>query len=396
MEDAVTLPKTYAQAFDETGLPGECLPQYRQVRTWLDKMPRDFLMLKRREAEFLFRRIGITFAVYNDGGDPERLIPFDIIPRIIHPDEWKFLSLGLTQRVKALNAFIDDVYHAREIMRAGKVPAELVLLNDGFRAEMQGLDTPRRVYTHVSGIDMVRVGPKDFYVLEDNCRTPSGVSYMLENREAMMRLFPDLCAHHRIAPVSHYPEELLDTLRSVAPPNCPGEPVIALLTPGANNSAYYEHSFLADEMGIELVEGADLVVEDNVVYMRTTEGPKRVDVIYRRIDDGFLRSADFPARFAGRHARPVQRLPRRQRDAGQRGGRRHRRRQGGLSPCAGDDPLLSGRGADPVQRADLFLRRRQGAELCARSSRRTGGEGGARLRRLRHAGRAARHPGGTG
>ncbi len=287
MEDAATLPKTYAQAFDETGLPGECLPQYRQVRTWLDEMPRDFLMLKRREAEFLFRRTGITFAVYNDGGDPERLIPFDIIPRIIDPDEWKLLSLGLTQRVKALNAFIDDVYHEREIIRAGKVPSELVLLNDGFRAEMQGLDTPRRVYTHVSGIDMVRVGPKEFYVLEDNCRTPSGVSYMLENREAMMRLFPDLCAHHRIAPVSHYPEELLDTLRSVAPPNCPDEPVIALLTPGANNSAYYEHSFLADEMGIELVEGADLVVEDNVVYMRTTEGPKRVDVIYRRIDDIF-------------------------------------------------------------------------------------------------------------
>jgi uncharacterized circularly permuted ATP-grasp superfamily protein len=287
VEDAATLPKTYAQAFDETGLPGECLPQYRQVRAWLDEMPRDFLMLKRREAEFLFRRTGITFAVYNDGGDPERLIPFDIIPRIIDPDEWKLLSLGLTQRVKALNAFIDDIYHEREIIRAGKVPAELVLLNDGFRAEMQGLDTPRRVYTHVSGIDMVRVGPKEFYVLEDNCRTPSGVSYMLENREAMMRLFPDLCAHHRIAPVSHYPEELLDTLRSVAPPNCPDEPVIALLTPGANNSAYYEHSFLADEMGIELVEGADLVVEDNVVYMRTTEGPKRVDVIYRRIDDIF-------------------------------------------------------------------------------------------------------------
>jgi uncharacterized circularly permuted ATP-grasp superfamily protein len=287
VEDAATLPTTYAQAFDETGLPGECLPQYRQVKVWLDKMPREFLMLKRREAEFLFRRTGITFAVYNDGGDPERLIPFDIIPRIIHPAEWKFLSQGLTQRVKALNAFIDDVYHDREIIRAGKVPAELVLLNDGFRAEMQGLDTPRRIYTHVSGIDMVRVGPNDFYVLEDNCRTPSGVSYMLENREAMMRLFPDLCASHRIAPVSHYPEELLDTLRSVAPPNCPGEPVIALLTPGANNSAYYEHSFLADEMGIELVEGADLVVEDNVVYMRTTEGQKRVDVIYRRIDDIF-------------------------------------------------------------------------------------------------------------
>ena len=274
--------------FDETGLPGECLPQYGQIRDWLDNTPRDVLLRKRREAELLFRRIGITFSVYSEGGDPERLIPFDIIPRVLHPDEWKFLSRGLTQRVKALNAFAADIYHARDILRAGMVPSDLVLLNDGFRAEMQGLETPHGIYTHVAGIDMVRVGPKNFYVLEDNCRTPSGVSYMLENREAMMRLFPDLCASHRIAPVSHYPEELLDTLRSVAPPNCPGEPVIALLTPGASNSAYYEHSFLADEMGIEMVEGADLVVADNVVYMRTTEGPRRIDVIYRRLDDAFI------------------------------------------------------------------------------------------------------------
>ncbi len=277
-----------AGIFDETGLPAECVPKYELIRRWLDETPRDVIELKRREAELLFRRIGITFAVYVEGGNLERLIPFDIIPRVLDPAEWEVLVRGLTQRVKALNAFVHDVYHEREILLAGKVPPELVLHNGGFRPEMQGFDPPQSVYAHISGIDLVRVGAKDFYVLEDNCRTPSGVSYMLENREAMMRLFPDLYARHRIAPVSHYPEELHDMLRSVAPANCEGEPTIVVLTPGANNSAYYEHSFLADEMGIELVEGADLVVVDNVVYMRTTEGPRRVDVIYRRLDDDYL------------------------------------------------------------------------------------------------------------
>jgi uncharacterized circularly permuted ATP-grasp superfamily protein len=288
VSDGASMPAFYAEAFDETGLPGPCLPHYALIRRWLDETSRDFLLHKRREAELLFRRTGITFSVYDEGGNPERLIPFDIIPRILRAEEWARLARGLTQRVKALNAFIGDVYHGREILAAGKLPAELVLLNDGFCAEMQGFDAPGGVYVHVAGIDLVRVGPHEFYVLEDNCRTPSGVSYMLENREAMMRLFPDLCARHRIAPVSHYPEELHSALRAVAPPSCAGEPAIALLTPGAGNSAYYEHSFLADEMGIELVEGADLVVEDNVVFMRTTEGLRRVDVIYRRIDDAYL------------------------------------------------------------------------------------------------------------
>jgi uncharacterized circularly permuted ATP-grasp superfamily protein len=277
-----------APAFDETGAPGECLAQYALIKRWFEETPREAVELKRREAELLFRRIGITFAVYTEGGSPERLIPFDIIPRVLAPAEWSLLQRGLVQRVRALNAFIADVYHEREILHAGKIPPALILHNDGFRPEMQGFNPPQGVYAHVSGIDMVRVGPSDFYVLEDNCRTPSGVSYMLENREAMMRLFPDLYARHRIAPVSHYPEELHDTLRSVAPENCEGEPVIVLLTPGANNSAYYEHSFLADEMGIELVEGADIVVEDNVVFMRTTEGLRRIDVIYRRLDDDYL------------------------------------------------------------------------------------------------------------
>jgi len=277
-----------ARAYDEMRGPDGVYEKYEPIRRWLAETPAETVALKRSEAELLFRRIGITFAVYNDGGDPERLIPFDIIPRILDAQEWGLLSRGLTQRVKALNAFLRDIYHDREILRAGHVPDRLVLHNEEFRPEMQGFDPPHGVYCHISGIDVVRTAPDHFFVLEDNCRTPSGVSYMLENREAMMRLFPDLCAQHRLAPVSHYPEELLETLKSVAPPNCEGDPTVALMTPGSYNSAYYEHSFLADEMGIELVEGADLFVDDNKVYMRTTEGPRRVDVIYRRIDDEFV------------------------------------------------------------------------------------------------------------
>ena len=265
-----------------------CRPAYKEVQDWLNRTPADFLRRKEREAEALFRKIGITFAVYTEGGDPERLIPFDIIPRVLDAGEWDRLASGLEQRVKALNRFVWDMYHDREIIRAGTVPERLVEGNPCFERKMVGIDVPAGVYTHIAGIDMVRTGPDEFYVLEDNCRTPSGVSYMLENREVMMRLFPDLFARQAIQPVSHYPEELLATLQSVAPPNCPGDPVVALLTPGFYNSAYYEHSFLADEMGVELVEGQDLVVENGIVMMRTTGGPKRVDVIYRRIDDAFL------------------------------------------------------------------------------------------------------------
>ena len=282
------LPETLMSSFNEMGEPAAWRPQYQRIRDWLEQAPEGMLEIKRREAEFIFRRTGVTFAVYAEGSDRERLIPFDIIPRVIGAAEWDYLSAGLIQRVRALNAFVSDVYNAQEFIRAGKIPAELVLHNPGFVAEMMHLPAAANVYTHISGIDIVRVGPKDFYVLEDNCRTPSGVSYMLENREAMMRLFPDLVSRARIKPVSHYPEDLLETLRSVAPQSCESDPVVALLTPGVFNSAYYEHSLLADEMGIELVEGADLVVLDMIVYMRTTSGLKRVDVIYRRIDDPYL------------------------------------------------------------------------------------------------------------
>ncbi|MBM3547605.1 MAG: circularly permuted type 2 ATP-grasp protein [Alphaproteobacteria bacterium] len=263
-------------------------PAYAGVADWLASLAPEVLAAKRDEAELLFRRTGITFAVYTEGGDPERLIPFDIIPRILDAHEWSVLERGLIQRVRALNAFIADVYGPQEFIRAGKIPPALVLHNPGFAAEMVGLNVAQGIYTHIAGIDMVRVGPEEFYVLEDNCRTPSGVSYMLENREATLRLFPDLIRRHRIRPVSHYPEELLGTLRSVAPPSATANPTVVLLTPGSYNSAYYEHSFLADEMGVELVEGADLIVEDLVVFMRTTRGRQRVDVIYRRIDDAFL------------------------------------------------------------------------------------------------------------
>ncbi len=274
--------------FDEMGWPDEIRPPYSLIDAWLKALPPEQLALKRREAEVLFRRIGITFAVYTEGGDPERLIPFDLIPRVMAQAEWKRLRRGLEQRVRALNAFIHDVYHDREILRAGKIPERLILNNPQFRPEMAGLDLPHRVYTHIAGIDMVRTGPDEYYVLEDNCRTPSGVSYMVENREVMMRLFPDLFRRAGVAPVAHYADDLLETLRSVAPVNCTGDPTVALLTPGIHNSAYYEHAFLADEMGIDLVEGADLLVKNDVCYMRTTSGLERVDVIYRRLDDDYL------------------------------------------------------------------------------------------------------------
>jgi len=280
-------------AFDEMGNGAGIRSPYGVVSDWLAATPNELLAIKQREAELIFRRAGITFAVYNEGGDPERLIPFDIVPRVIGAGEWAQLERGLTQRVKALNAFIADVYGEQEFLRAGRIPPALVLHNPSFVVEMMGLKAAAGVYTHVAGIDIVRVGPEDFYVLEDNCRTPSGVSYMLENREAMMRLFPDLVRRSKIRPVSHYPEELLGTLRSVAPANATGDPTVVLLTPGSYNSAYYEHSFLADEMGVELVEGADLMVEDLIVYMRTTRGRQRVDVIYRRIDDDFLDPLSF-------------------------------------------------------------------------------------------------------
>jgi uncharacterized circularly permuted ATP-grasp superfamily protein len=243
---------------------------------------------RREQAEMMFRRIGITFAVYGDKEATERLIPFDIIPRVLSRTEWNRLEKGLVQRVKALNAFLADLYGKGDILRAGVVPSDIIYRNPAFRPEMAGRPVPHNIYVHIAGIDIVRVDDHDFYVLEDNARTPSGVSYMLENREVMMRLLPDLFASCGVAPVENYPEHLRASLRSVAPLRAGGDPTIVVLTPGQFNSAYYEHSFLADKLGVELVEGRDLLVRDGFVYMRTTQGPKRVDVIYRRLDDDFL------------------------------------------------------------------------------------------------------------
>jgi uncharacterized circularly permuted ATP-grasp superfamily protein len=276
-------------AFDEMhGTDETVRPMYATIARWLDQTPSGVIEQRRREAELLFRRIGITFAVYGEADAQERLIPFDVIPRVLSASEWDLLRRGLEQRVKAINHFIKDVYSRREILRAGIVPEDMVFQNPVFRPEMNGQKVPHDIYVFIAGIDIVRVAADTFYVLEDNVRTPSGVSYMLENREIMLRLFPDLCSQHRIAPVDHYPDELLATLKSVAPTTAASDPTVVLLTPGVFNSAYYEHSFLADKLGIELVEGRDLVVKNEVVYMRTTEGLKRVDVIYRRVDDDFL------------------------------------------------------------------------------------------------------------
>ncbi|RZJ43159.1 MAG: circularly permuted type 2 ATP-grasp protein [Brevundimonas sp.] len=266
----------------------EVRPPYRALSRWLEAAPPDLLSSRSRQAELFFRRMGVTFAVYGDVESNERLIPFDVVPRILGGREWAGLEKGLKQRVSAINAFLKDVYGAQDCIRAGIIPADLVLTNPNYRPEMQGRRPPGDIWNHISGIDLVRTGEDGFYVLEDNVRTPSGVSYMLENREMMMRLFPDLFAEHRIRPVEAYPDMLLRSLQASAPHGAGDDPVIVVLTPGPYNSAYYEHSFLADKMGVELVEGADLFVNDDRVFMRTTEGPKQVDVIYRRIDDDFL------------------------------------------------------------------------------------------------------------
>ncbi|MGI4730305.1 MAG: circularly permuted type 2 ATP-grasp protein [Janthinobacterium lividum] len=276
-------------AFDEImGSADECRPELAALHRWLDETPAAELGRRQQAAEATFRQLGITFAVYGDADAAERIIPFDIVPRVFLADEWRRLSDGLVQRVDAINAFLQDIYGERRILDEGIVPADLVLGNPQFRPEIAGMRPPHDVWAHICGIDLVRTGPDEFYVLEDNARTPSGVSYMLENREAMIRLCPELFREFRVAAVDSYPDRLLATMKSVAPRGAGYSPTCVLLTPGHYNSAYYEHSFLADSMGIELVEAPDLVVDDDIVWMRTIAGRVRVDVIYRRIDDDYL------------------------------------------------------------------------------------------------------------
>jgi uncharacterized circularly permuted ATP-grasp superfamily protein len=266
---------------------GALYPAYLEYGDWLQNVPPELLRQRHHEAELLFNRLGITFAVYGDEGGVERSIPFDIIPRILSAQAWERIEAGCIQRVRALNAFLKDIYFGQEILKAGLIPAEQVIGNALYRPEMINLPLPEDVYAHIAGVDVVKVDEDRFYVLEDNLRTPSGSSYMIENRRMMMRLFPELFAQMPIAPVDHYPDMLVEGLRAVAHQHH-NNPTVVLLTPGAYNSAYFEHAFLAQQMGIELVEGQDLFVRNDRVFMRTTEGPQEVDVIYRRLDDDYL------------------------------------------------------------------------------------------------------------
>ena len=270
--------------FDQDGAPR---PHYGAFHNWLSNQSQALMSLKRAEADLIFRRVGITFAVYGDDLGAERTIPFDEVPRIFTAKEWSDLESGLRQRVTALNHFIHDVYHDEAIIKAGIIPAEQIFNNAQYRPEMRHVEVPRNIYAQIAGIDIVRAGEGEFYVLEDNLRVPSGVSYMVEDRKMMMRLFPDLFQRYRVAPVEHYPDLLLECLKSVKPEGIK-KPNVVVLTPGMFNSAYFEHTYLAQQMGVELVEGKDLFVKDEEVFMRTTRGPERVDVIYRRIDDDFL------------------------------------------------------------------------------------------------------------
>ena len=275
--------------FDEMLAPdGSVRDAYTDYQAWLSEQDAGWMRRKGVEAESFFRRTGITFNVYGDGDGEERLIPFDMVPRILSGGEWRKLSRGIEQRVRALNAFMHDLYHRHEIVRSGRLPERLFRNNDAWLPEMVGFTPPGGVYTHIVGIDLVRTGPDDFLVLEDNARTPSGVSYMLENRETMMAMFPELFSRVKVQPVSNYPRMLAKSLAACAP-SCAGDtPTVAVLTPGIYNSAYVVHAFLADQMGAELVEGSDLRVVDGRVQMRTTLGFQPIDVLYRRVDDDFL------------------------------------------------------------------------------------------------------------
>ena len=261
---------------------------YLQVNSWLRTMSSTVISQKNFEAESHFKRIGITFSVKDDDMT-ERIIPFDLIPRILTNYEWVKIEKGVLQRAKALNSFLHDIYNSGEIFKAGIVPKEIVYKKSSYDQSMINFSPPRKIYSPIIGVDLVRTGKDEFYVLEDNCRTPSGVSYMLENREIMMKMFPDLFHTNRVLRVDDYPTRLLQTLMSLAPKKCVSSiPTVVLLTPGHLNSAYYEHTFLSDQMGIEMVESQDLFVENDLLYMKTVDGPKKIDVVYRRIDDEFL------------------------------------------------------------------------------------------------------------
>src|SRR5437773_4397387 len=274
----------FAELFRPPGPPREhSAPAAEQ----LSRLAANALARRRRMADVAFRNQGITFTVYSDARGVEKIFPFDFVPRIIPADEWDTIEAGLIQRITALNLFCQDVYHEQRILKENVIPAELIYGARMFRREMFHLNVPKNIYIHICGTDLVRDESGTYVVLEDNGRTPSGVSYVLENRAVMKRVFPGLFGAYRVRAIEDYPHNLLQALKNVAPPHAV-EPTIAILTPGIHNSAYFEHSFLARQMGVDLVEGADLLVENNFVYMRTTAGLRRLDVIYRRVDDDFI------------------------------------------------------------------------------------------------------------
>ena len=280
--------------FNEVYKNSKVRKPYNQIIDWANSLPENVIVKKKKnEAESLFKRIGITFSVYNNFDSTERLIPFDMFPRILSSSEWKTIEKGVIQRALAINAFLNDIYNTAEIIKAGIIPEDLVFKNPAYEVKMVGFKVPKNIYSPIIGSDIIRINDKSFKILEDNCRTPSGVSYMIENREIMMRMFPELFEKLKIETVENYPTYLLEVLKTLTPIKCENEPKIVILTPGSFNSAYYEHSFLADLMGVELVQGPDLYVDENITYMKTTKGPEKVDIIYRRIDDNFIDPISF-------------------------------------------------------------------------------------------------------
>jgi uncharacterized circularly permuted ATP-grasp superfamily protein len=282
--DSYFLDTAYDEMFDAEAEPRG---HYRRLYQRLLELSTRDLQQRQGYADLTFLNQGITFTVYGDGEGTERIFPYDLLPRLITAAEWDTIERGLKQRITALNLFLHDIYHEAKILAAGVIPRELIYTCQHFRREMRGVAVPRKIYVSVSGTDLVRLPSGQFAVLEDNLRVPSGVSYMLVNRQVMKRAFPRLFANYGVRPIDHYGRALLTTLRSLAPAHRP-DPTIVVLTPGVFNSAYFEHTFLARQMGLELVEGRDLLVHDNHVYMRTTAGLRRVDVIYRRVDDDFV------------------------------------------------------------------------------------------------------------
>ena len=271
--------------FDAEGNPR---PEAKLLIETMNSLEDGQLLQSQRAAERLLLQMGITFNVYGDSAGTERIFPFDLIPRIVSADEWDWIERGLKQRIRSLNEFIYDIYHGKKILKDKVIPEEIIKSAAFYRPQCEGIHPPLGVWCHITGTDLVRHGDGKIYVLEDNLRVPSGVSYVLENRDLMKRTFPSVFEGLPVRPVSEYPDKLLETLEAICPPNCSDVPTVVLLTPGMYNSAYFEHSYLARQMGIQLVEGRDLTVQDRTVFMQTTRGLRRVDVIYRRIDDDFL------------------------------------------------------------------------------------------------------------